>query len=210
MKTTLNRFILALLLLQSTAFAQSNEPTLMHKFMQANADSTLILAYTSNWVHTPQYYLLSRKGDTLTCYSYKVPNLDRSVLLAPKKIRQQIIENDSKKFSEPVDINNYFKIYKMTEAQVKTFWDDVNAFKPWMLKDDSTEGEGCPAAAHKKTDAGYPVISDGGGISLALITNKEIRFLEFYAPDFYEEHCPGRPGRIAINGISKLFLSNFK
>lgn len=210
MKISLNHFILAFLLIQSTAFAQSTKSTPMHKFMQANADSTLILEYTSNWMHTPQYYLLSKKGDTLTCYSYKVTSLDRSVMLAPKKISQQIIKNDSKKFSEPVDINNYFSVCKMTKAQVKTFWDGVNAFKPWALKDDSTEGEGCPAAAHKNTDAGYPVISDGGGISLALITNKEIRFLEFYAPDYYEEHCPGRPGRIAINSISKLFQSNFK
>jgi hypothetical protein len=131
-------------------------------------------------------------------------------LLAPKKIREQIIKNNSKIFSEPVDINIYFNINIMTLAQAKTFWNEVAALKPWTLKDDSTEGEGCPAAPHKNTEREYPAISDGGGISLALITNESIKFLDFYAPDYYEQNCPGRPDRIAINRISKLFRSNFK
>jgi len=65
-------------------------------------------------------------------------------------------------------------------------------------------------APHKNTEIGYPVISDGGGIRLSLITNTGMRFLYFYAPEYFEKNCPGRPGRIAINQISKLFQSNFK
>lgn len=212
MKISIYHLILVFTLIQTVALAQINKLiTPMHKFMQANADSTIVLEFTTNWIHYPQYFLLSKKGDTLTCYVYKSnTKLNSSLSPAPKKIRQQIIKNNSKIFSEPVDINLYFNIYKMTSVQVKAFWDEVAALKPWTLKDDSTEGKGCPAAPHKNTEIEDPVIYDGGGIRLSLITNTGIRFLEFYAPDYYEKNCPGRPGRIAINHISKLFQSNFK
>jgi len=71
--------------------------------------------------------------------------------------------------------------------------------KPWLLVDDEIKGTGCPIDS-KST----PVIYDGGGINLYLITKSEIKLLYFYAPGYYEKYCKGRQGRKSVLKIQSL------
>jgi hypothetical protein len=50
-----------------------------------------------------------------------------------------------------------------------------------------------------------PIIYDGGGLNLYLITSTEIKLLYFYAPGFYEKYCKGRIGRQSVLKIEALF-----
>jgi hypothetical protein len=66
-------------------------------------------------------------------------------------------------------------------------------------------GPGCPPIESKDGTIRDTNIYDGGGIKLYLITKDAIKILDYYAPDYYEETCPGRADRIAVLNIAKLF-----
>ena len=206
MKNTLY-LLIALTFIQNITLAQRKNPIQpMHKFMQANADSTLVFEFTTNWFSTPAYYLLSKQGSNISTYTYKNFVNMKSLSGLPKEIAAALIKNQVKIIDEPVDINVYFNPYTIPNTKKQKFWNDVAILKPWTLKDDAVEGTGCPPT---KVGSTY-TISDGGGIQLYLITKDQIKILDFYAPEYYEKHSPGRPGRAAINKISKLFVTNFK
>lgn len=181
----------------------------MQQFMQANADSTLILEFTNDWLHSPEYYLLSKKGDTISCYTYKTNEKYTFYGPTPAKISRAMYNFHMKIISEPADINQYFRSYTEKLGERKSFWNQVAVLQPWQLKDDAVEGNGCPAAPHVSSERVSPVVFDGGGIKLFLITKSAVKVLFFDAPKFYEENCPGRPGRAAINKIAALFKGHF-
>jgi hypothetical protein len=62
-----------LLFINVALFAQSkNKTELLYTFMQANTDTTIVIEQVTNWTFiSPEAYLLSKKGDTLTCYTYR-------------------------------------------------------------------------------------------------------------------------------------------
>lgn len=194
------------------AAQQNKKITAMHNFMQANADSTLVFEFTSNWMHAPEYYLLSKKGDTLTCYTYKaLKNFKSYQFLAPKKITAEIYKkNIYNILNAPVDINIYFNPFELKNDQITQFWKDVMFLNPWQLNDDSIDGEGCPVVKRKDGVVEDNSIYDGGGIQLYLITKEQIKIKYFYAPDFYDKICPERNGRKSILKISALFENAFK
>ncbi len=184
----------------------------MHNFMQTNADSTLILEFTSNWYHAPEFYLLSKKGDTLTCYTYKAnknPRLFKPS--APEKIASAIYKNNIYNiYNAPVDINIYFNTFELEQTQVVQFWKDIMLLTPWELNDDSVDGHGCPVVKRNDGIVEDNNIYDGGGIQLYLLTNDRIKVLDFYAPDFYVKICPERKGRTNILKLSAHFKKVFK
>lgn len=194
------------------AAQQNKQITAMHKFMQANADSTLVLEFTSNWYHAPAYYLLSKKGDTITCYTYKELKSPKAFkFLAPKKITKAIYEkNIYNIYNAPVDINIYFNPFEVEQGQVIKFWKDIMSLHPWGLNDDSIDGEGCPVVKRNDGVVELNDIYDGGGIKLYLITKDKIKVLDFYAPDFYVKICPGRKGRTNVLKLSELFKNTYK
>lgn len=208
MKRTL-LLLIALLSFQLTTFAQIQGIQPMHHFMQSNADSTLVLEYTNSWLHFPEYFLLSKKGDTISCYTYRASEKYSYYGPTPRKISDAMYKLKMKIFFEPADINQYFSSYTQKIEERKQFWNQVSFQQPWKLKDDGVEGDGCPATPHASIERIAPVVYDGGGIKLYLITKSEIKILDFDAPKFYEENCPGRPGRVAINKIAKLFSDHF-
>lgn len=206
-KTALYLFIfLSLTSIKNTFGQERKEITPIHEFLQKNADSTLILEYENNWLHITQYQVLSKKEDTIAIYMYKpLPQIDKRIIL-PKAMSYKMYQrNFLNAFSIPVDINFYFNPKYLPKDSLKLFWKKIETLKPWTIKDDAVEGNGCPIE-----DKNGVSISDGGGITLFLITKAEIKKLYFYAPDFFEEYCPGRKGRISIMKLSKLFTSYFK
>lgn len=205
---------LIILCLSMSLFAQTQidkqkdrDITPMHEFMKANMDSTIIYQSYSNWLHTPEYFMISKKGDTLTAYKYQslygydnriiVPNMMAS------KLDRRMAANI---FSIPVDINQYFNPIYINPDSIKKFWNNLIRLNPWQIKDDSIEGEGCPVIKGKDS----PIIYDGGGITLFLVTKNEIKKLYFYAPRYFEKECKGRESREKILNIQQYFLSHFR
>lgn len=193
-----------LLLLVTQSYTQSNhkiEP--LYKFMQANADTTIVIEQVSNWTSVaPDVYLLSKKGDTLNCYTYRdlAYSRNRSFPI-PAHIRQSMVKVYRHKIlTEPVDVNEFFSVCAIKQETLKDLWKEIHRLKPWTLSDDKVDGEGCSLDKGRS-----PVIYDGGGLNLYLITSNGIKQLYFYAPAFYQKYCKGRKGREAVLKIEGLF-----
>lgn len=208
MKSRLFLFI-AFFSFQISTFGQTKKIQPLHELMQVSADSTLVLEFTSSWFHFPSYYLLSKKDQMISCYIYELPEKPGAFGPIPAKLSDLMFKLQMKILSEPMDVNYFFKSYLGKLEVQKDFWNQVSALKPWQLKDDSMEGDRCPAAPHTSAERAAPVVFDGDGIQLYLITKAEIKMLDFDAPQFYEESCPGRPSRIAINKMAALFKAHF-
>ena len=165
-----------------------DETTAMHRFMQANADSTIVVQYTGGWIDPPMFYLLSKKEDTVTCYLYKDDRKYTSINAVPRKIGVAMSSRTWYDiYKTPVDINRFFNVYEIQPDSLIAFWNKVSALKPWEIKDDSIEGKGCPIAKNRSI-----TIDDGAGICVHLITRDNIKTLTFYEPDSFERYCPGR------------------
>lgn len=195
-------------------FAQKNNivppinVTLMHTFLQKNADSTILFERMNYKINRPEFFIISKVGDTVSIYHYQqLKEIDKRILL-PKAIRYKLYKRNRLDYlSEPIDINIYFNPIYLNRDSITIFWQSLLKQQPWQINDDSIDGESCPNAKN-----GYDRnIYDGGSISLYLITKNNIKRLYFYAPQYYEkEVCPGRKGRQAIIAIEKLFKTYFK
>lgn len=184
---------------------QKTASTTIHTFLQKNADSTIIFKYESNWIQPPEYFILSKKVDTITAYFYK--SFYKTKINMPDKIRDSLYKINKYYESNNVSVNRFFIPKYLTDEDLLVFWRALLKQHPWQINDDSIDGKNCT-----NTKKGfYKNISDGGGISLYLITKNNIKHLYFYAPKYYEkELCPGRKGRQAILEIEALFKTYFK
>lgn len=187
------------------AYTQSKVKVVpLYKFMQANTDSTIVIEYDSNWLMaTPEAYLLSKKGDMMSAYTYRDLAFSKvGHVLIPHEIRAAMIKVSGVKINlVPKDINEFFDVRNVKQDTLKSLWKTMLGLEPWTLHDDEVDGEGCGPL----NDPSLPRVYDGGYINLYLITPAEIKKLSFYAPRFYEEHCKGRKGRQAILKIEALF-----
>lgn len=205
------RSLLPLLLLTAVSFVsfaqKGNKPNALQLFLQANADSTIIFQQSSNWSPQSPYYILSKKADTITAYTYKaLPQLDKRIKL-PHSIGLKIRHGNYIAVNlVPIDVNIYFQPIYFSPKKLLSFWKNIGKEKPWQLTDDSVDGHAC-IDSHCNRTGNY--IYDGGGIYLYLITKSEIKKLDYYAPKFFEEVCPGRKGRISILKIEHLFDKHF-
>lgn len=193
-----------LLLISTDAFTQShNKIEPLFKFMQANADTTIVIEQVTNWATiSPEAYFLSKKGDTLNCYIYRDLVYSRNFsILIPTNVRRSMRKvRERKIITEPMDVNEFFNVCAVNQKTLKKLWKQMNRIKPWTLNDDKVDGAGCSLDQDAR-----PVIYDGGGLNLYLITASEIKLLYFYAPEFYEKHCKGRRGRESVLKIEALF-----
>lgn len=64
-------------------YAQPNlKSSPLHKFLKSNADSTIILHYQSTWEIPPKYMILSKKGDTISTFTYNmINNTDKRIVM---------------------------------------------------------------------------------------------------------------------------------
>ncbi|TCD28994.1 hypothetical protein EZ456_02205 [Pedobacter psychrodurus] len=192
-------FILMLTLCSAITFAQKkHSATPLFKFLKANADSTIVMSYESSWGINPVYFMLSKKGDTINAYTYKIAVVLDQRNVVPHNIQYRLYQNTQ----ALADVNSNFYINYLSSDSLKNFWKEIVALKPWNINDDQTDGAGCPV----EKDSLQRQIRDGSTIKLHLITKKEIKELSFYAPEYYEKQiCPGRVGRQTILRIEKLF-----
>jgi len=182
--------------------------TPMHKYLQENADSTILFERINYRINRPEYFIVSKVGDTVSIYNYQpLKEIDKKILL-PKTLGYKLYKRNRLDYiNAPVDINIYFNPIYLDKDNSNLLWKSLLAQKPWEINDDSIDGESCPNAKN-----GYDKnIYDGGGISLYLVTKNNIKRLYFYAPRYYEkEVCPGRKGRQAIIEVENIFKSYFK
>ncbi len=176
--------------------------------MQTNADTTIIMSYSSNWLSAHRYMLLSKKGDTLTCYQYKP--IDDITTLSRVKVPSAIMRNVFyKRLREPVDVHGEFHLVRLDDQTIRLFWKRLRQLNPWILKDDSVDGQHCPPVPPSAVVTDNRII-DSSTIHLDLITRDSIKALVFYDPAHYEKICPSRPGRVTMLEIEKLFLTHIK
>lgn len=184
-------------------FAQKYNATPLFKFLKTNADSTIVLSYESTWEIDPLYYMLSKKGDTVNAYTYKIQSVLDKRIVIPHNMRYKLYQNTR----IPASINSYFNIRYLSADSLKIFWKKLIVLQPWHINDDKVNGAGCPI----EKDSLQRQIRDASFIKLHLITKKRIKELSFYAPEYYEnEICPGRKGRQIIIKIEKLFKTYCK
>ena len=172
----------------------------IHTFLQENADSTLILTYSTVLLKPSKYLIISKKTDTITMYSYESAFDNR--INMPKNIKRILHKKSLEMINTPVDINHFFSAKYISNEEARVFWKKLSFFKPWKLSDDSIDGEGCPEKKNK--------VYDGQDLILFLITKDNIKRLSFYAPwTFENDLCPGRVSRKNILEIEKIFTSYF-
>jgi len=189
------------------ATGQTKDIALRQVFKQT-ADSTLILTEKSGWsLKNTNALILSKTGDTVACYRYKVEGPQQTKL---KQIPKQLADLINAQYraigNSPITLNPYFKIHDIAPDSAQVFWNKVAQLEPWEFKDDQLDGNGCPIidSANRPHN-----IYDGVTYTLQLITKSEIKELVFYEPAFYEKQCPGREGRQKMLALLSAFNNVF-
>jgi hypothetical protein len=91
-------------------------------------------------------------------------------------------------------MNAYLNAIPMLPDALSSIWNSIMLNEPWKLKDDSDPEAKCENVT----------IMDAGGITLYLVTSKEIKRLVYNAPASYFAYCPTQD-RATIMRLSKLF-----
>lgn len=89
----------------------------MHQFLQLNADSTIILEHGSSWISPPKYWILSKKGDTTTAYSYGIDS--KNNILMPRAIKNALARINSYSVINKIDVNQFFKPISLSTENYK-------------------------------------------------------------------------------------------
>ncbi|MFC4212618.1 hypothetical protein ACFOWA_15565 [Pedobacter lithocola] len=187
-----------------SCFAQKDKvPNTMHQFLQKNADSTILYNFCPSFLEARNYLIVSKKGDTISIYTYGSKYIRNRFNLVPKAFTDTLQKLHNYRAyidSYKIGINVFFDTKYISRKDARIFWNSLLKLGPWKIKDDDSDGgAGCTIAEIKK---GKPrnYATDGGGISLGLITKNNIEYLHFDNPWYFEskEGCPGRKGRIAI------------
>ncbi|MGO4875639.1 hypothetical protein ACEN2P_03480 [Pedobacter psychrotolerans] len=187
-------------------YAQKHQSAPLFDFFEKNADSTIVLSHLQNIYEYPDYFIVSKKGDTINMYTYRYRNLIETPHVdVPKAFAKAIARVNYTAIDQAPSINTLLKVMVVDKQSLTTFWKDLMNEQIWHIKDDAIDGEGCPIVKGKN-----PVqLFDGGGPLFKLITKDGIKDLKFYSSIFYEVHCPGRSGRISAIKIQELFKTYF-
>ena len=203
--------LLACLFTQPLSAQLDNGQNPLFTQLQKNTDSTIVYEYATNWISTPNLYILSKKSDTLNAFTYR--NLaanHHSLGIIPGVRSEMRKENRHKILTAKIEMNEFFHYHPLRKKDIIEFWSELRALRPWSLTDDAVNGEGCPVVTARANEKGHAlpenqVIYDGGGLRIYLITKDTIKVLNYYAPDFYIKICPGRKDREAAMEISSIF-----
>jgi len=206
-----NKFksVILLLVMSFTfnAHAQRHKSAPLFDFFEKNSDSTIVLSHLQNIYEYPDYFIVSKKGDTINMYTYRFRNLIETPINVevPKAFAKAIARVNYMAIDQAPAINTLLKVMVVDKQILNMFWKDLINEQIWNIKDDAIEGEGCPVVKGKNVVE----IFDGGGPLFKLITKERIKDLKFYSPVFYEAHCPGRSGRISAIKVQELFKTYF-
>jgi hypothetical protein len=154
------------------------------KQLQLDFDFSVIESFSSSGDIGPNYYILAKKGDSLTAWRYHKTGSGRSRRNIITDTSLHRVEIESVKLDGLLDI-----ILKNDLANV-----------PSEPKD--TYGCGFGGEKH--------LIYDTDAVNFILITKQEHREITFYAPEFFEEKCPGSVARQAVIACAQAFMKTFE
>lgn len=119
--------------------------------MQKNADTTYMIQYTGDFIGTPLSYLLSKKGDTITTYSYSDNRkIDKRLKSFPRVIKDSIFrKNAALIYFLPVGVNIFFNPIYLSPDSLQQMWRAMGKLNTWQLRDDKIDGEGCVVKQNK-------------------------------------------------------------
>ncbi|SFE48367.1 hypothetical protein SAMN03003324_00635 [Pedobacter antarcticus] len=178
------------------------EGKLLLSFLQDNADSTVVFGYKTGFLSPPEFVMISKKGDTITAYTYRAPPAEE--VLMPHNIGYAVLMNHRFSiYKVPIAVNQFFNPFFIPGDELLILWKALKDEQAWDIQDDTVDGGGCPLPIDTR-------IYDAASVEVQLLTKEKVRSLSFYAPAFYEKNCPGRNGRIRIMAIEKLFLEHFQ
>lgn len=164
-------------------------------FLQENFDTTIILDTYSTWGHSPHYQIISIKNNEFYPFTYLNPFTFYKGRGLPKSLQTKFSAQNSKlQFSLP-DTNAYFLPKYFTYPEEPGIRKTIRELSLWTLPDDIKEGEGCGTDCYTFDSVEYDIW---------LITNKEIRKLHFYDPEYFEKCCPVRKGRQTAIQLIKI------
>lgn len=183
---------------QSALKAQVLDTGAIEQILMERADSALIFSGKSGWSVASDVFMLSKRGDTVTCYRYRPLKVNRNSLKeVPQPIANALLDKHG------VD----FQVYEMPQDSARLFWKAVGELDPWQWRDDVAEGNGCPIVDSTKRPT---YIYDGFTYQVKLIAGNTIKALSFYEPAFFEKQCPGREGRQRMISFIALMQEVFR
>lgn len=207
MKNLTRLFLSSLILSLATVASLAQTPKLspLRTFLQQDADTTIVFQYTTNWLGRSFHYayFMCKKDAQIKFYAHRDFVWDS---LPHTAENQKPLGGLLEITQVPEARNKFFNPLSIAPEQLNQLWADLMSVKPWLIRDDKLDGEGCPEKYRRKGNSIEEVnIYDGGGIQLSLLTRNQVKILDFYAPDYYEKQCRGRAGRKAILKIAAMF-----
>jgi|GEM_PF-5006946 len=155
------------------------------KRLQQNFDYSVIQSFSSSEDTGPNYYILAKKGDSLTAWRYNKTGLgsgrSRRNIKTDTTLHQ--VEIGRGKLDSLLDI-----VLKNDLANVPS---------------EAKDNYGCAFSGEKR------MIYDTDAVNFILITKQEHRVITFYAPDFFEEKCPGSTARQTVIACAQAFMKTF-
>jgi len=154
------------------------------KQLQLNFDYSITMSFSSSWDVRPNYYILGKKGDSLTAWRYnkQVSGRSRGGIKPDTSLHKVEIERP--------------KLDSLLGVILKN--DLAN------VPNEAKDTYGCGFGGEKY------VIDDAGAIKYILITKQEYRVITFYAPEFFEEKCPGSSARQIVIACAQAFRKTFE
>ena len=174
----------------------------LEKILQNDFDSTIIYSISSNWDNSPNYFIISKKSNQVYFYRYSINHkryAGRMISPMESELFLKLIHLDSDFKSTKPDINVFFK-WIDTEYVDSSIWREIIKYEPWNLIDDRN----IKIESDRKFD-----IFDGVHLEFKLITKDKIVQLNYYEPQFYNEHNFNQSRDIIVK-IEKIITGFYK
>ena len=175
----------------------------LEKILQNDFDSTIIYSISSNWNNSPNYFIISKKSNVIYFYRYSInykTYLGRDFSPMKSELSKKLINLVTDFKLTKTDINPFFKCFgkKYVDSSI---WKEIIKYELWNLIDDRN----IKIESDKQFD-----IYDGVHIEFKLITKDKIVQLNYYEPEFYNEHIynQSRDNIINIEKIIRRFYEN--
>lgn len=175
----------------------------LEKILQNDFDSTIIYSIYSNWDNSPNYFIVSKKSNVIYFYRYSINRktyLGRDFSPMKSELSKKLIHLVTDFDLTKPDINPFFK-WMDTKYVDSSIWKEIIKYELWNLIDDRN----IKIESDKQFD-----IYDGVHLEFKLITKDKIVQLNYYEPQFYNEHNfnQSRDNIVKIEKIIRGFFEN--
>ena len=201
---TLNKFLILLsflIVFASNCFSQSKGVTPLHTFFQKNADSTIVLEYSTDGYDPNYYFVLTKTGDTINAFRY-LAKLNYEKVKMPKMLKTIISLEKYKGIDALATINQYFNVVDLSEDTLRLLWKEAGKLNTWKIIEDNSP-------VYCKNEKNVPSVTHCRDLIIQLITKDKIKLLNFNCPWIDEERCPGNFNRKGAIGLDALFRKYF-